>query len=134
MGFSIKLDTNGTNFNNLKKLLEFGVVDFVALDYKAPKAKFTQITHSNKYEDFEKSLAYLLEGKTPFEVRTTLHADLLDVDDINTIIADLEQKGYKNNYYIQRFLETKESIANLHTPTKKFETSKLKSRLKIIWR
>jgi pyruvate formate lyase activating enzyme len=134
LGFSIKLDTNGTNFTNIKKLLDLELLDYVALDYKAPKAKFTQISHSNKYDAFLQTLEYLLAGKTEFEVRTTLHADLLDVDDINAIIEDLEQRGYKNNYYIQEFLDTQESIANLQKPTKKFDKSKLKSTLNVIWR
>ncbi len=52
LGFKIKLDTNGTYFKQVKRLLELNLLDFIALDYKAPKEKFTQITHSNKYDEF----------------------------------------------------------------------------------
>ncbi|MGE3613975.1 MAG: anaerobic ribonucleoside-triphosphate reductase activating protein, partial [Sulfurimonas sp.] len=41
LGFKIKLDTNGTNFSTIKELLDANLLDYVALDYKAPKDKFT---------------------------------------------------------------------------------------------
>jgi len=40
----IKLDTNGTNFDVVKKLVDGGMADYVALDVKAPAAKHKQIT------------------------------------------------------------------------------------------
>ncbi|EQB40509.1 hypothetical protein M947_01540 [Sulfurimonas hongkongensis] len=134
LGFKIKLDTNGTNFTQVKKLIELDLLDFVALDYKAPKEKFTQITHSNKYEEFSKTLDFLIESNTAFEARTTLHSDLLSTEDINSIIKDLKRRGYKNNYYIQSFLDTKINIANLKAPTSTFDKSILLDELNIIWR
>jgi pyruvate formate lyase activating enzyme len=134
LGYKIKLDTNGTDFTQVKKLIELDLLDFVALDYKAPKEKFTQITHSNKYEEFSKTLDFLIEKNFDFEARTTLHSDLLDSDDINSIIKDLKQRGYKNNYYIQIFQETEINIANLKAPTSTFDKSLLLDELNIIWR
>ena len=134
MGFSIKLDTNGTNFDNLKKLLDLHLLDYVALDYKAPKEKFTQITHSRRYNDFSKSLDMLLASGIDFEVRTTLHADLLTATDINLITQDLEQRGYNKPYYIQNFLETETNIANLQKATSSFNKEALNNSLDIVWR
>jgi len=134
LGYKIKLDTNGTDFAQVKKLIELDLLDFVALDYKAPKEKFTQITHSNKYEEFSKTLDFLIEKNIDFEARTTLHSDLLNSDDINSIIKDLKQRGYKNNYYIQIFQETEINIANLKAPTSTFDKSLLLDELNIIWR
>jgi len=134
MGFSIKLDTNGTNFDNLKKLLDLHLLDYIALDYKAPKEKFTVITHSRKYDEFSKSLDILLTSDIDFEVRTTLHADLLTPTDINLIIQDLEARGYDKPYYIQEFLETETNIANLQKATSNFNKKSLKSSIDIIWR
>ncbi|MCK9491697.1 MAG: anaerobic ribonucleoside-triphosphate reductase activating protein [Sulfurimonas sp.] len=134
LGFKIKLDTNGTDYKQIKKLIDLGLLDFVALDYKAPKEKFTQITHSNKYEEFSKTLDLLLDRDFDFEARTTLHSDLLSEDDINNIIQDLKRRGYKNNYYIQSFLDTETNIANLQAPTTTFDKSQLLDELNIIWR
>jgi pyruvate formate lyase activating enzyme len=134
LGFLIKLDTNGTNYNSIAELLKLKLLDFVALDYKAPFDKYQNITHSNKYDEFSKTLNLLIESKIKFEVRTTLHNDLLNVNDINAIIDDLRNRGYKNNYYIQRFLDTGESIANLSNSSTIFDETKLSKALNIIWR
>ena len=134
LGFLIKLDTNGTNYNSIKELLDLDLIDYIALDYKAPKDKFTQITHSNKYDEFSKTLDLLIHTNTAFEVRTTLHNDLLNVDDINAIISDLHNRGYKNKYYIQKFLDTANNIGNLHNPLSSFDESKLSKELEIVLR
>lgn len=134
LGFKIKLDTNGTNFLHVKELLELNLLDFVALDYKAPKSKFTQITHSNRYDDFLKTLDLLINGSVDFEVRTTIHSDLLNVEDINEIIKELKERGYDKGYYLQEFLDTGSNIANLKAPSTKFNKELLRSDLKIIWR
>ncbi len=134
LGFLIKLDTNGTNYLHVKRLIDLDLLDFVALDYKAPQYKFIQITHSNKYHEFSKTLDLLLQSNVPFEVRTTFHADLLSSDDINFILNDLKERGYNKNYYIQKFLDTQNTLANLQKPSKLFDKSLLKSDFPIIWR
>lgn len=134
LGFKIKLDTNGTYFSQVKDLLEMGLIDFVALDYKAPKEKFTQITHSNKYDEFSKTLDFLIQNFNDFEVRTTLHSDLLNPDDINTIINDLTLRGYDKNYYIQKFQDTGESIAGIGAASSPFDETLLSDKLNIVWR
>lgn len=134
MGFLIKLDTNGTNYNNVKRLLELNLLDFVALDYKAPKDKFQKITYSNKYEDFSKTLDLLISSDINYEARTTLHEDLLDENDINIIIQDLVKRGYSKNYYIQNFLDTQSTIGDLSKPQNTFDKSLLVNDLNIIWR
>jgi pyruvate formate lyase activating enzyme len=134
LGFLIKLDTNGTNYPSIKKLIDLQLLDYVALDYKAPKNKFTQITHSHRYDEFSASLDLLIEQDIPFEARTTLHADLLNVDDINNIIGDLKYRGYNSNYYIQNFQETQNNIGGLVKASASFDKSRLKNDLKIIWR
>ena len=134
LGFNIKLDTNGTNFEAVKELIELNLLDFIALDYKAPKEKFIQITHSNKYDEFSKTLDYLIKKDFDFEARTTVHNDLLDEDDINTISSSLKQKGYKNILYIQEFLNTGTSIANMTNSLQKLIKSKLSDTIQIQFR
>ena len=134
MGFSIKLDTNGTYHNNLKQLLDLQLLDYIALDYKAPPEKFTQITHSRRYDEFSKTLDILLASDIEFEVRTTVHSDLLSVTDINAIITDLIQRGYTKDYYLQEFLDTKTSIADMKAPTSSLDKTALKRGLNIVWR
>jgi len=134
LGFKIKLDTNGTNYNSVKELIELNLLDFIALDYKAPKDKFTTITHSNKYDEFSKTLDLLISSNLDYEARTTLHYDLLNENDINTIISDLNQRGYNKKYYIQKFLDSGTSIGNISSPSNSFNESLLSNDLEIVWR
>ena len=42
-GFKVKLDTNGSNPSVLKELIEKNLLDYVALDYKAPFNRYKEI-------------------------------------------------------------------------------------------
>lgn len=133
LGFKIKLDTNGSNPKLLKKLLDEYLLDFVSLDFKSPKEKYQDITKSNLYGKFLETLKYLLDAEIPFEVRTTIHKDLLDVDDINEMVDVLVKMGYKNTYYLQEFLDVP-NIGDLKTSNKYFDKSKLNKDLDIVFR
>jgi len=135
MGFLVKLDTNGINCAVIKNLIQNNLLDYIALDYKAPHYKFEEITASKKYSDFEQTLDFLIQNNFNFEARTTLHSDLLNVDDINFIINDLCSKGYKNSYYIQNFIDTETNIADIHIPVNKFKKECIrKDLLKVVYR
>ncbi len=134
LGFKIKLDTNGTNPKLIKELIEQNLLDYIALDYKAPKDKFTQITLSNKFNEFSETLKFLIESGFNFEARTTLHSDLLDENDINLIIEDLHSKGYKGTYYIQNFRDTGSNIGGISEAQKSFDFDILKKDINIIIR
>ena len=134
LGFSIKLDTNGTNPELIKQLIALELLDYIALDYKAPKEKFQAITHSRNYDPFDETLTFLIKTDFDFEVRTTLHADLLNENDINAIIKDLQQKNYNGTYYIQEFRVTDENIGNLQKPKNSFDKSLLLDDINIVWR
>lgn len=134
LGFLIKLDTNGTNYENIKTLIELNLLDFVALDYKAPQIKFQDVTHSNKYDEFSKTLDLLLHSDIKHEVRTTVHNDLLNENDLNTMIQELKNRGYKNDYYLQEFLDTGDNIANLTAPKNSIDKTLLSKDLEVHWR
>lgn len=104
LGYAVKLDTNGLRPAVIADFLERGLLDYVALDYKAPPDKFKKVTGTDKYEDFSRTLALLCaQKKVPFELRTTVHTALMDEDDIAAIIGDLEERGFDGHYYIQNF-------------------------------
>ena len=108
MGFKIKIDTNGLNPDTIQKLVNSNLVDYIALDYKAPEDKFKAITKSNSIEKFYKTLNFLIDKNFSFEVRTTVHSKLLNENDINLIIHDLHKREYKGTYYLQNYLHTEE--------------------------
>ncbi len=120
--FKIKIDTNGLNPDVLKELIDFSLVDFIALDYKAPADKFKAITKNDSIEKFYKTLDMLIDKKFPFETRTTVHSDLLNEEDINSIILDLSRRKYTGIYYLQNYLhvdETMEKLPEFSSPINK---------------
>lgn len=106
LNFAVKIDTNGTDPDLIKTIVEQGLVDFIGLDFKASPSKFMANTQQTQqfYERFLESLRYLVgcSGVT-LEVRTTVHTDLLDEDAINEMIDILDEVGYRGTYYLQNF-------------------------------
>lgn len=104
MGYAVKLDTNGLRPDIIKSHLDEGFLDYVALDYKAPPAKFKSVTGTDKYELFIQTLDLLCaQNAVTFEVRTTVHTDLMNESDVSEIMRDLEFRGYKGTHAIQNF-------------------------------
>lgn len=100
MGYCVKLDTNGTNFRVLKKAIDNKLVDYVAMDIKAPLDKYKNITKTdNDMESVENSIDLLLENKVDYEFRTTFSPDL-SLEDIEEICKRI--KGAKT-YSIQKY-------------------------------
>ena len=103
--FFTKLDTNGTRPDLVQSFLDQGLLDYVALDYKAPPEKFKTVTGIEKFQAFEKTLDLLCtQTIVPFEIRTTVHTALMEERDISAIINDLESRDYKGSYYIQNYI------------------------------
>ena len=113
LGFKIKLDTNATNLPQIKKLIELNLLDYIAIDFKAPKHKFKEIVGIDMYDNTIKTIQYLIDIAFAFELRTTINKSLLDENDINSMIKTISELGYKNIYYIQNFLETSSNIGNV---------------------
>ncbi len=135
MGFDIKLDTNGINYDVIKEMAEKNLVDYIALDFKAPREKFYEITKNRHYDKFEKTLDFLINADVEFEVRTTVHTDLLDENDINEIVNILENKRYKGVYYLQNYFETdKETIGNIGPQKRKLDISKINKKIPLGFR
>lgn len=105
MGYAIKLDTNGTRPKIIRQMLEEKLLDFIALDYKAPPSKTKTVTGVNLHAPFEETLEMLCgQTQVPFEVRTTVHTSLMNEDHILEIANDLGTKGYKGTYHVQNYI------------------------------
>jgi|LSQX01.2.fsa_nt_gb pyruvate formate lyase activating enzyme len=73
LGYAVKLDTNGTNPHVIEKLIVNKLVDYVAMDLKAPFAKYESICRT--YVDTEKikqSIDILINSGIDYEFRTTV--------------------------------------------------------------
>ena len=87
MNLKLGIETNGTKSNTLKALLREGLVDFVALDIKAPFqiTVYDQVTKCNTYfksakrviTDIKKTIKLIKESEVDVEVRTTIVPGLM---------------------------------------------------------
>jgi len=135
MGFLVKIDTNGSSPDTMQQLLNQNLINYIALDYKAPKSKFQSITQSDLYDSFEKTLDLILKTTIPFEVRTTYHSDLLTEEDLLKMVVFLESKNYAGNYYIQYFKNNVETLSKLERSNNRIDCAKLSTpTIKIILR
>jgi len=125
MGYKIKLDTNGLRPDVLDILLSNRQLDYVALDYKAPRNKFQRITGRSQFDTFRRSLEMLCAQDIPFEVRTTVHTGLMDESDVKAIMADLEQLNFRGNYYIQNFQPAPSTLQPLPEQLRKLDVQAL---------
>ena len=118
MGFSVKLDTNGTFSARLRSLVEAGLVDYVAMDVKNRREKYAETAgvRTLDLQEIEQSLAFLLAGRIPFELRTTVTAELHTVEDI-AAIADWIQGAPA--YYLQNFVDSGDLVGQGMSPVSK---------------
>ena len=105
LGYSIKLDTNGTFPARLKSLVEKGLVDYVAMDIKNCKEKYSLTTGTDSFDiaKIEESINFLLSGKVDYEFRTTIVDGLHETQDIVKIGEWI--KGAKK-YFLQNFVDS----------------------------
>jgi pyruvate formate lyase activating enzyme len=134
LGFKIKLDTNGSNPNVLQRLIEQNLIDFVSLDFKAPKTLFKNITFSNFYDTVIGSLRILQSSGILFEVRTTVHVDILNEEAINEISDVLLENGYGGIYYLQRYLHVEQTLGKTRSPARILDKNLLSNKIKIEFR
>ena len=135
MGFLVKIDTNGSSLDVLQQLLDQNLIDYIALDFKAPKAKFEAITQSDLFDPFVVALDSIIKSNVIFEVRTTYHSDLLSQEDLASMVAFLEEKKYIGNYYVQYFKNNVETLSELDYSSNQLDYEELSTpAIKIVVR
>ena len=104
-GFEIKLDTNGSEFNMLYTIIGENLVDYVAMDIKAPLEKYESVAGTNvNIQNIEKSINLIMSSGVDYEFRTTVTRELLAVDDFFDIGQMIRGA---NKYFLQKFLFSK---------------------------
>ena len=105
MGLMVKLDTNGTNPTMLKELMDMKLVDYVAMDIKAPLtiekySKATGVNAEKLLENVKESIQLLMESAIDYEFRTTVVPSIHTLEDIKKVCRSL--KGCRK-YVLQKF-------------------------------
>ncbi len=90
MGFLVKVDTNGADPKFLNELMDKKLVDYIAMDIKAPlNEKYAELAGEKvNLSDIQESIRILLPAKVSYEFRTTV-APALSIEDIGLIAKEL---------------------------------------------
>ena len=103
-GIAIKLDTNGYRPDVLAALLDEGLIDYIAMDVKAPPEKYAQLAgcERNRFDvtRIRRSISLILESGRPYELRTTVVPDLLTASDIEAVARWIDGA---ETYILQQF-------------------------------
>ncbi len=109
LGYSIKLDTNGSFPERLISVVEKGLVDYVAMDIKNSKEKYGKTIGIEDFDitPIQKSIDFLLKNTIPYEFRTTVVEEFHTVEDIQDIVVWI--KG-THKYFLQNFVDSGDII------------------------
>ena len=87
MGFYTKLDTNGQHLPVIQKLIRENLIDYAAVDFKAPLPDYGWVCGDDEgYHRAFNTIELLMQSGIPFEARTTLYPGLQE-----TALLDLLQ-------------------------------------------
>lgn len=99
LGLMVKLDTNGSRPEVLAELLEEGLLDYVAMDIKAPLEKY-HILGFDGTEVIEESIKLLNSSNIDHEFRTTCARAIIAEEDFRKMAAILDPDA---EWYLQPF-------------------------------
>jgi len=111
MGFAVKLDTNGTLPKKLKAVVAKGLVDYVAMDIKNCRDKYS-LTSGKTCMDLtaiDESIRFLLSGEVEAEFRTTVVKNLHTEEDLLKITDWISGC---DRFFLQQFVDSGNLIDN----------------------
>ena len=108
MGYKIKLDTNGAFPDRLARIIDQGLVDYVAMDVKNGKESYAgTVGCIVDMQAIERSVELLKSGVVDYEFRTTVTATFHTEGSIESMAQWL--KGAKR-LYLQQFVDSGDLI------------------------
>lgn len=116
MGYLVKLDSNGTHPDMIERMLDEGILDFVAMDIKGPLEKYQEIAaYPVDISAVQRTIQLLKNSSIGYEFRTTVVKSQLSPEDFVSIGKLIEGAP---RFALQRFRPSK----TLH-PAFRYETT-----------
>lgn len=110
LGYAVKLDTNGAHPRGLIRLVEEGLLDYVAMDIKNSPEKYAMTAGlPTMPEGVLESVRFLLSGVVPYEFRTTVVKELHESSDFAAIGEWI--RGAER-YFLQTFTDSGDLIGD----------------------
>lgn len=118
LGYRVKLDTNGLRPDLLRQFVQDGLLDYAAIDWKAPPDVHQSVCGAglSARERTLESILLLLESGLPCEARTTLYPGLT-AEELLSLAAELPPlPRYRLNFFRmpEQFRPQDEERLNLH--------------------
>lgn len=108
IGYKVKLDSNGSHPEVIKKLVELNLIDYIAMDIKSSLRTYPHITAVNlNFDRIKESVQYIMNCGIDYEFRTTLIAEYHTEEDIKEMAKEL--KGAKR-MRLQLFVDSDSCI------------------------
>jgi pyruvate formate lyase activating enzyme len=105
MGYSVKLDTNGSRPRVIKHLINEGLLDYIAMDIKTAPSQYARFVRNDEDStDIRESVQIIMASSLPHEFRTTCVKPLVDRDIIESVAKTISGA---NRYVLQRYNDTK---------------------------
>ncbi len=103
LGFLVKVDTNGSNPKILKDLINKKLIDYVAMDLKAPlDGRYNIVSGARvKLDSIKESIDILMYSEIDYEFRTTIVPTLLDEKDIEEMAKSIKDS---KKFILQQFV------------------------------
>jgi len=116
IGYFVKLDSNGSRPDVLKKIIDGKMVDFIAMDIKNCPERYSETNGAKTdIERIKLSVQMIMNSKIPYEFRTTVVPGIHKEEDFGKIAKWI--KGAKA-YYLQEYREGKILDPKLKKKTK----------------
>jgi len=119
MGFSVKLDTNGSHPEVLASLFELNLLDYVAMDIKTSLRKYDQIASMVCDVTKIQGSIYLIKNSgIPYQFRTTLIKEFCsneDLDEIKDLIGEVKHYVLQPVVISQKMIDSHLDHQNQYT-------------------
>ena len=127
LGYAVKLDTNGSSPDKLKKLLDAGLIDYVAMDIKNAPELYPVTTGIDGLDitPFGRSIDVIMSSGVDYEFRTTVTAELHTKE---SIAAAARWIVGAKRYFLQNFKDSGDTVAKGSTPLSEQEMREMQSR------
>jgi pyruvate formate lyase activating enzyme len=129
LGFSVKLDSNGSRPDVLRKIIKEKLVDFIAMDIKNQPVRYSETNGvKTDIERIKLSVTLIMNSGIPYEFRTTVVPGIHTEKDFDAIAAWIRGA---DAYYLQEYREIKilDPCLKKKTKGKKINLENIKKRI-----
>jgi len=105
LGYLVKLDSNGSNSEMLREIIDSKMANYVAMDIKAPSERYSEVANADVNADnIKESIDLIMNSGLDYEFRTTVVKNQLcekDFIQMGEMIKDAKL------YILQKFVASK---------------------------